>query len=295
MAYSSSDPKVAAQIGPVGLIYGNDEVMVAAMKGAGEIFKYQHCAPAPHPTTFIFGKRSLYDPSTMDYGVAYGMLGDRVMPTMYRYGLNMYVDTTRETDTVIGPSFANRIFEPLPYRPTPQIEYDWQKGYLKMDAPGAAAYAGFFAQYGGPVRFANGLTLDKVTVRNPPEIAYPVGKDELYICFSAAALDGKPLNASKDVSITLVSTSFNKGFKLDHRKFKGEFLWQANPGAIVIGGTGPVQVARAGATVHAKALDGMSYTMLDWNMKPIGTGTVSQGILVVPDTKPVFAIRLVRK
>jgi hypothetical protein len=294
MAYSTSDPKLSAAIGPVGLIYGNDEVMVAAMKGAGEIFKNLLLKPAPNPTTFIFGRKSLYDPATMEYGVAYGNLGDRVMPTMYRYGLNMYVDTTREEDTVIGPSFANRIFEPMPYTPTDEIEYDVQRGHLKLDAPGAAGYIGFFAQYGGPVRFHNGVVLDNVTINNPPEIAYPVAPDERYICLSLSARDGKPLDTSNNILVSLVSTSFNKGFKLDHTKFKGEFLWQANPGSIVVIGTAPVQVARAGATITAPMLNGMSYKLLDWNMKVIGTGVISGGKFDIPADKPVFCMQLTR-
>ena len=292
MAYSHPEWNKGA--GPLGLIYQNDEVYTAALKGAGEIFKNDLLKPAPKPTTFVFGTKSLYDPSTMDYGIAYGRIGDRVMPTAYRYGLQMYCDTSREDDTVIGPAFANRIFEPMPFKPTEQIEFDWHKGHLKLDAPGAVGYVGFFAQYGGPVKFSNGIILDKVTMKNDSGIAYPVTNDELYVCFSAAARDGRPLNTSRDVLITLVSTSFNKGFKLDHSKFIAEFLWQENPKAVVEIGKWPVLFAKPGATITAPMLNGMKYSLVDWHMKTIGTGVISGGKFDIPADKPVFCMQLTR-
>ena len=264
------------------------------MKAAGEIFKAGHLQTAPKPTTFVFGRESLYDPATMDYGVAYGKLGDRVMPTTYRYGSRMMVDPSREDDEVIGPAYAQRIFEPCPIRPTDEIEYDWRMGHLKFDSPSAAAYAGFFANHGGPVKFSSGVVLDKVQINNPEDIAYPVTEDELYVSFCLVSRDGRPLAKTRDALISLVSTSFNSGFKLDHSKFKSEYLWQRNPGATVSIGKAPVLVARAGATLTVPMLDGAAYTMKDWHLRPIASGVVADGILVVPAGQPVFTIELRR-
>jgi len=61
--------------------------------------------PAPKPTTFIFGRRTVYDPSGMDYAGSYMKMfdgGDDMMPTVYRYGARLKLDVTRETDSIIG-------------------------------------------------------------------------------------------------------------------------------------------------------------------------------------------------
>jgi len=294
MMYTHSDPKVNASEGPIGLVYANDEVFTSALKACSRIFCNFELKAPENPTTFVFGKKSLYDPATMDYGVAYGQYGNMIMPTTYRYGSRMYIDTARNDDQVIGPVYQQRIFEPNPIKPTNQIEYNWQKGYLKFDAPQTAAWIGFFAEQRGPVVFNNGITLDNVTIVNDKGIAYPVAEDERYIAFSVSAQDGKPLSKSKTVLISLVSTSFNKGFKLDESKFKSEYLWQANPGAIVERGAGPALYARAGARITAPMLDGMRYVMKDWHMEVIGKGTVSGGKIIVPATKPIFTIELTR-
>jgi hypothetical protein len=277
---------------PEGLHYRYDEVMQSAMQGAGEIFKNMCLLPAPNPTTYIFGKKSLYDPASMDFGVAYGQYGPSVQPTTFRYGSRMYIDTTRETDSVVGPALLYGGDETIPLRPSDNIEYNWQKAYMKFDSPRSAMYTGFYAEYGGPVTFRNGVILDKVTVINPPGIAYPVAKDELYLAFSLTARDGKALTETEDAFLSLVSTSFNTGFKLDHSKLVVYDGWRNNPGCMPSAGTAPVLVARMGAEITAPAIDGMAYTMVDFHMRSLAEGRVTKGKITIPADKPVYAVFL---
>lgn len=129
---------------PQGHHYQFDEVQLSAMKAAAEIFKNGHIQAAPNPTRFIFGRKSLTDPRSMDYGKSYGELGLRMSPTTYRYGVRLQIDPTREDDAVIGPTVRPRIYESDLIRPNDQIEYDIKRGHLKMDAPGAVSYYRLF-------------------------------------------------------------------------------------------------------------------------------------------------------
>ncbi len=285
--------------------YGGDEVQLSAMRAAAEVFKHGLLDPAPTPTTLVFGRHSLFDPESMDYGKSYGDLGRRIIPTMYRYGVRLRIDPAVEGDSVEGPSIRNGVYEPNPVRPTPQISFDWHKSELTFDAPAVAGYVGFLAQHGGPaVEFpTSGVAFRDVTVVNPPGMPYPVADDEKYVEITLASADDKPLAACGRAVLSAVSTSFNSGYKLDlttgtkgrqqdgpadgpPAEFWGAYLAE--------GGGLPVLVARVGVTVSAPAINGMDYVFYDFEMKPIGTGTVSDGTLTVPADRAVFYVELRR-
>ena len=230
----------------------------------------------------------------MVYGASYGEMGKKMMPTTYRYGVRLLIDPTREDDEIIGANYKPRVYEPNPIRPSDNIEYDWQRGHLKFDAPGVASYTGFFTQYGGPVKFASGVTLRSVDVINPPQMPYPVTAAEKYVEFTLTSCDGLPLATTKKAVLSCVSTSFNDGFELNLDKLKNEFGWFLNGGATKNGGGKHPKVARVNATFDCPALNGMRYTLRDWHMNAIGTGVVSGGVFTLPATKPVFCVEFTR-
>jgi len=283
--------------------YGQDEVQLSVMKACSETFKNSLLAPAPNPTTFIFGRKSLYDPASMTYGKSYGEQGRKFIPTCYRYGVQVRIDPSREDDAVEGPSYTEDILIPNPVRPNEQIEYDWSQGHLRFDAPGVIGYTGFYGQRKGPVTFSNGASFSNVTVVNPPGIAYPVTPDEGYVAIMVTSQDGKPLAQAKQVLVSAMSTSFNSHYKLDLTKGTGgnhgEGPKDGGPqewfGAYAINaGKEPVLVARVGVTITCKDIDGMAYTMRDWQMKEIGRGVISDGVLNIPADQPIFVIELRR-
>ncbi|HUS45050.1 MAG TPA: hypothetical protein VM219_03350, partial [Phycisphaerae bacterium] len=182
-------------------------------------------------------------------------------------------------------------------------EYDWAKGHLKFDAPGVIGYVGFYGERRGPVTFASGASFSDVTVKNPEGIAYPVMPEEGYVEITVASQDGQPLAKASKAIVSAVSTGFNTGFRLDLTKstqgkhqdgpknvppeeFRG--AWAEQPGKA------PVLVARVGVTIQCKDIEGMKYTLRDWNMRDIGQGTVKDGVLTVPADKPIFIIELTR-
>ena len=267
---------------PQGYHFTYDEVQNSMMRAAGHMFRGELLDPATDPTIFIYGRNSLYDPASMDYGGSYGDAGLDMMQTVYQHGVRIRIDPTREDDQVIGPvvKFDDRNTH-NPYTPSDQIIFDWKKGYLKMDAPGAVAFTGFMQAVGDAVRFEHGVELRDVRVHNPEGIYEPIDERK-YIAFSLYSEDGKPLDEADRISLSLVSTSFNSGFNIDPQTGK------------VTRGELPVLVARVAGEVHCPALDGMTYTLRDWHLQPLGTGVVTDGILRVPNDQPVFVIELRR-
>jgi len=310
---------------PQGLHFQYDEVQQSAMTVASNIFCNFLLKPASNPTVFIFGKDSYFNPASLEFGGSYGKTKSKFMPTTYRYGSRILIDTTRKDDEIITfdeyksrlagnkPNILeksdskwsdgreknvvdSRIFEINPIRTTNEIEYDWQKGHLIFQAPGVVSYTGFLSQYGKSVNFKNGIVLSQVKIDNPKDIPYPVGSDENYLEFTLASCDGKPIEKSDKISISLVSTSFNSGFKLDTSKIKREFQWGVpeNTGMTISNGRLPVLVARVEATLLVPMLNGMKFRMLDWHLRTIKAGTINNGILEIPGNLPVFMIELNR-
>jgi hypothetical protein len=156
-------------------------------------------------------------------------------------------------------------------------------------------FTGFFGRLRGSpdgMRFARaGATLRDVVVRNPPGMPYPVSRDERYVTFALTSADARPLKRCGRAILSLVSTSFNTGFRLGLDKPLREFH---GAGAAERGRL-PVLVARVGATVRCAAIDGMAYTLYDWEMRPIGRGTVRNGELRIAPDQPIFFVELVRR
>lgn len=269
---------------PQGYHYTFDEVQSALMRAAGYIFRQGFLNPAPNPTTFIYGRKSMFDPATMDYAGSYGMTGMHMLQTTYQYGTRLLIDPNRDDDEIIGPVVTvEERHTHNPYTPTPQITFDWKKGSIVLDAPGGVAFGGLLANHDRQYTFTNGVTLTDVTIHHPDGIFEKVPDDELYVAFSLYATDGRPLDQSRAISLSVMSTSFNTGFRLG--------TGRDDPN---VAGTLPVLVARVSATIRAPQLNGMRYTLRDWHLQNIGSGTVRDGQFAFPADKPVFFVEFSR-
>jgi len=265
---------------PQGYHFTYDEAQSAAMRAAAHLFRSGGVLPAPMPTTFVFGRKALLDVDSMDYGGSFGMAGLDMLQTAYQYGSRLVIDPTRADDEVRGPvvRFADRNTH-NPYTPTTQIDFDWKKGHLKIDSPFASAFTGSLDE---SAEFAaSGVRLADVNIIDPPGTAEPIAAKN-FVTFSLYATDGNPLATARTASLLLVSTSFNTGFALDE---KG---WAKN------GGSTPILVSRVGATIQSPVLVGMRYQFLDWNLKALGDGLISDGTLRVPGELPIFLVNLSR-
>lgn len=271
---------------PQGYHYTYDEVQNSVMRAAGLAFRNGAIAPAASPTTFIYGRKSLYNPDSMDYAGSYGKVGYNMLPTTYQYGVRIQIDPTREDDEVKGPmvQYSHEGRHTI-IRPHDQIEFDVARGGLTLDSPAAAGFTGFLSRFGESLRFRNGVTLSKVEIRVPADMPYGQGlAEEKYIAFVLVSDDGLPLDKTRRATLSLVSTSFNSGFVFGEALRDGK----TKPGKA------PVLVARVGATVDSAALTGMRYVLRDWHMKEIASGVVAEGRLTVPADKPVFIVELTR-
>ncbi len=283
-----------------------DEVMIAALRAGGEIFRNQLIAAAPNPVVFTFGRRSLLDPASMDYGKSFGDYASHFIGTTYRYGSRVVVDPGREDDTV-GDRHTVRpnVFESNPVKPNNQITYNWQRGFLTMDGPGCASYTGFFGEYDSDsIRFEhNSVRFTDITFDNPEGIAYPVRPEEGYCSLTLASCDGKALANTQRAVLVATSTSFNTGYRLDltrsnhGRQSAGakKVPPQEHWGAWTYGGKAPVLVVGVGVTVYSKGIDGMRYTFRDWYMNDIGHGSVKGGTLHVPAERDIWIVELERE
>jgi hypothetical protein len=123
--------------------YTSDEIEQATMRAAGAVFRNCLLAPAPKPTLFTYGRPALLDPRSMDYGNDYGHSGLMDMLTStYVNGVRLAIDPNqKEFVKTDGPVTRFNGFErPCPLRASPQVEFDYQRGYVTFDAPGVAGY-----------------------------------------------------------------------------------------------------------------------------------------------------------
>lgn len=283
-----------------GVHYKHDEIYASAMKAAGLFFRQGLLNPVEQPTVMTFGRRSLYDPISADYGKSFGELGRKIGPTAWEHACYMRVDSTQEHDQVRGKTVERGLMESNPVRPTDQIAFNWQSGYMSFDTPSGVAWVGFLADQSQPVTFRHGVSLSDVVVINDKGMTYPVGEDELYVAFACVAQDGEPLHESRHVLISLVSTSFNWGFELNLDNVDRGFLghtgkpYEGMTRGGDIPGVPPVAYSRAGATVISAALDGMNYRLKDWHFNTIASGKVRDSKLVIPADRPVFFVDLFR-
>ncbi len=266
--------------------YTHDEVEFAAMRAASAIFLGGSVAPAPHPTTFTYGRGAVYDPASMDYAGSYGREGWNMADTTYRYGVRIKLDPTQEKFCVVeGPVVRWNGYERAnPIEPNEQVSFDVRRGHLIIQNPSVASYTGFFGRYGSEtLQFSNGITVTDITHHDPEGSPFPSRPDERYCSFTCASLDGKPLAETNKAVITLVASSFNTGLTFDpaQKKFTdyGKF---------------PQLVTRVSATVHAPQLNGMHYVLRDFALRSLGEGNISDGTLVIPADVPVFTIDLTR-
>ncbi len=274
-----------------------DEVLLSAIHAAGTIFVGQSLKPAPKPTTFIFGRKTIFSDESMDYAGSYGKNGLAMHDTTYRYGMRLKLDLGRDDDEIIGPVVDDNRFRwpQMQVKPTDQLTFDWRKGSLVMASTAAAVYTGFLGLSGGDsIRFGNGVDVTKVQVVNPPDAPYPVTPEENYVSIAISSSDGLPLAECRTAVISAVSTSMNTGVKVS-RDPKGPdrpgHVWAG----LLVENTGTQSVSRVACTITAPALAGMRYRMRDWLWNVVASGAIpADGVLAVSGTLPVFLIELER-
>ncbi|MDA3959373.1 MAG: hypothetical protein PF961_01180 [Planctomycetota bacterium] len=278
--------------------YLYDEVLLSAMRSAGAMFRGLSLKPVENPTVFVYGRKTIFGPESMDYAGSYGRNGRDMLSTTYLYGSRVRIDLSRDDDEIIGRTVPLMTWaHPNPLQPTPQMTYDWRKGYLRIDSPAAAAYTGFLGQYGADeVRFDNDVTFSTVSVVNDSDSPYPVTPEETYVSIGLASEDGRALADCRRAILSAVSTSANTGLRVGRdpeAPDRPRHVWEGSK--VFERGTLPVRFSRVACTVTAPALAGMHYRMRDWRWQVIAEGEIAaDGVLVIDGTLPVFVVELER-
>jgi hypothetical protein len=250
-----------------GLVLLNDEVMLAAIKSAGAIFR-QAAIPLPKPTRAVLGKDLLFD-------ITKPSLGEPALwlrHFAWRTGIEIVYDP--DGPTVIPPctGYEKRFCDLGQY-----IHFNWEDpkhGYIRIDAPTCKAQVGF-----SPQDLAFGDT--RVSGLNRPFTS---------VCMVAE--DGRPLEASESILVTLVADSHNTDYLLDAARMKAKWA----PGlaeAIVEPGAAPVIVNRVGATIAAPWLQGKAVQRFNFGRLCYRRSPADGGVLTVAADEPLFYARVV--
>ncbi len=265
-----------------------DEVLMSAVRTAGEIFKRGYLRPAPHPTTVTIGSKTLW---SLD-GIHGGPSASRASNTVFHRGFQWVFNPEQTADTVDGVliSGEQHATEAV-VKPTDQIAYRWREGIMVIDDPRAKVLVGFVPRN---FEFRDGLSLRRIHVNTPEGMPFVI-PGERYVGFGIVSLDGEPLDRSTKLLVSAVNTSFNSGFKLDLAKMAQDTAYAHGLArAIADRGNAPVVIGRVGLTLQADWLRGRHYRMIDYNNNVLAQGVLTRPRLTIPDDLPVYMTELSR-
>ena len=207
---------------------------------------------APDPPVVTLGARRMFSHDGL-FGRPHPAAAGH---TVFRRGFRWDFDPRRDDDVVTGvlADAAAARAEPV-VRPTPDITCRWSEGLLVIDAPALKALVGFVPER---FAFADGTTLEAIAVRHDEGMSFIV-PGERYAAIGIVALDGHPLDASRHVLLSAVSTSHNRGLTIDADKLAADTRDAAGLNAAITDRGGlPVLFARDGpeaARVFEAVLD----------------------------------------
>ncbi len=282
-----------------GTYYIFDEVFQAAVKSAGEMFLNGGINPPQNPTVITFGKEAVFNFDAQNYQwrpEGLNLVPIEMMPaTVYRYGLRIDFDMNQsEAVKVDGPYVLNRAFQYFIVKPTGQITYDWQNGYLEFDTSKGKSIVGFLPE---KWQFDGDVTFSDITVKHPQGQSYVI-PGERYAALSLTAKDGNELTNSEFLTLTAVSTSFNEGFRVNEEliplrttdKPYAGLLWGAKYSKLFEQSGEKVLVSRVGAVIKSSALKNKLYKEYDFNLNVIGQGFCQNEQYVLDPGRAVFFV-----
>jgi hypothetical protein len=208
-----------------GVSTASDPIMVSAIKVAGTIFKTGAIRADENPARIVVGPDEL--------AWSYGKMGawmEIVRGAVRTRGAEIDFNdsaTPRDPDLVTPQTLPKRS------RLGPDVVIDHAKRQMVVDAAKAKMFVGWADSEN--VSFANGISVSGM-------------KPGQFIAFALVTEDGQPVETSKMIILTAISTGENKDFKYDPAATK-ETGWLGMRQAIVSAGEGPVEVLWPAVTV----------------------------------------------
>ncbi|MEN8255287.1 MAG: hypothetical protein ABFR33_07440, partial [Verrucomicrobiota bacterium] len=268
-----------------GVIYGNDEVAMATMLLASEIFRHGNLQTPKNPTVLEINNEFLFNPDNLKWG----RFKKAMSPTVFQHGLRLRFNPAAEESRYIGPH-PDGTNVPGIVHPTPEISYFWKEGYMVIESERVRLVAGFLPE---SFTFEGGEKLAGISVNNPDDIPYVI-PGERYACFAMCSRDEKPLEESSDIIAMAVSTSWNTGFKFDVDKWddlqKTRNHPPLNASKSVKRGTLPILVSRVGWTFDAPWLKGMTATHYDFGLNAYEQGKIQSRQYSIENTEQLFFV-----
>ncbi len=252
-----------------GLVMGNDQAALAAIKSAGALFRSGGLKPPGKPVTAVIGGDLLL--TLHDHSIApiTGMLRAWAWTT----GVQLVYDTSRRTRVraVLPSPEGHRV------QAGSHITFDWSEGqgFMRVDAPTAKAHVGFCQRH---------LNFDGIRVTK-------LNCDFLH--FAMVALDGRPLERSSDVLLSMTSRGTNTGLTLDPARMEKPWA-EGLAQAVVDPGREPVIYERVSGAIRAEWLEGRWYRKVDFARDCYEQGRVGAALVVAPD-EPLFFARITKE
>ncbi len=266
-----------------GIVIATDEVLLASLRAAGEIFRGRHLSCTADPVIVTIGARDLLGPRLWVGDIDVPYPEDAPLPwkrafalsaTDFLHSVRYRYDMGRDDSSTSRPLIPR---VPQPCNPVPGLTYDWQRGLMVIDTPTAKAAVGFVDE---TVSFGDEVKVADIT-----------GLDPRFICFAFVSTDGRPLREAGDAILVLTTYGENRGRIL-----------RPDPDAVTANvsrfaklvqswGVGPPDIARPSATIQLGSR--WNWKAFDFTHQPIAEGK-GQRTLHVPAGMPIYQIQLDR-
>jgi hypothetical protein len=236
-----------------GFHHGNDEIMMASMAISAQAF-INGIRPNTEETVVTYGKTAIHNPVYKNYSPGgpaaeipkrdkaggetewYSMpnIYRKFMHTSVRKRLQLAFDEQQESPIKVRGKLVEKTSGLDEDRDrltsSPDIIWEPQKNRFILDCPHSKIVTGILKD---GYSFKEGITLS------------PINRD--FAMFGISSRDGKKLAQSEDIILTIVSKSYNTGFKFNPDKIKGSTLGHIR--GVVKPGTVPVIVERVKADI----------------------------------------------
>ena len=184
-----------------GIVINTDEVLLASLRAAGEIFRGYHLPCTADPVIVTIGAQDLLGPKLWvgDIDVPYPDDAPPPWKRAHALGATDFLHTVRyrfdmgRNNSSVSRRLIPRV--PQPCSPVPGLTYDWNRGLMVIDTPTAKAAVGFIDE---SVSFA-----DKIELTNVADI------DPRFLSFALVSTDGQPLPKARRALLVMTTYGEN--------------------------------------------------------------------------------------
>ena len=266
-----------------GIVISTDEVLLASLRVAGEIFRGCHVPRNADPVIVTIGARDLLGPNLWVGNIDVPYPEDAPLPwkcafalaaTDFHHTVRYRFDMDRDESSVSRPLIP-KVTQPC--SPVSGLTYDWQRGLMIVDTPTAKAAVGFVDK---AISFGDEIEITEIT-----------GIDPRFVCFAFVSTDGRPLREARHAILVLTSYGENRGriVRPDLDAVSANVSRFAK--LIQSWGVASPDIARPSATIQLGG--GWNWQAFDFTLQPIAEGK-EQETLHLPAGAPIYRVQLDR-